>query len=269
MKEFWKRQISLRDFSVPLKCCLGISQGDVKNPLVRRQVHEQAQAKHFNHVVLFDGDRGAVGLIPTCYLETSRMCQFDAANVIDASVRFETTIGELLDSLCNDPAILTGETQECLQALVTVSDLNRHAFSALVYLPLAILETSLVKFIGETFKDHWNWLGKLKYQDQVELIGGWEIKKRADTDIGLVQGANLRQLLDVVSENGDLFKQLGFGSSSQARKCFKSINDLRNRVMHPVRPLVNGPRTSDAFKLKKRIQRALDLTNRVLCAIES
>ena len=200
--------------------------------------------------------------------DLKRDCQH-ASSVINTTITLDTTIGELLERLAMDPVLLVCEGHGDSVALISVSDLDRHIFAARIYLPLAELEARLVSLIESSFEDHWEWLNKLDHGAKVQLLGNWEIKKQMDANLGITKGATLNHMLKVIRATPTLCARLGFHRPAQFKRVGFSVTVLRNRVMHPIRPLVSGSLPSHARTLKEQIQSVLDLTARVVAAIDN
>ena len=72
-----------------------------------------------------------------------------------------------------------------------------------------------------------------------------------------ISSTHLSQLLTVVSKVESLRELFGFSSRKQFDKLVGSIPQLRNQVMHPVRPLVLS--TDDVVRLKETIENVAEL----------
>ena len=122
--------------------------------------------------------------------------------------------------------------------LFTRADLNRHPFRAEIYFALAHLESELAQLIRRSFDDPWDWLDLLSEEKQARIIGYWEISKRRGVDHGPVGAAMLTELLQIATKSDRLRKLLGFESKKLFKSATGRIPDLRNQIMHPVRPLI-------------------------------
>ena len=146
-------------------------------------------------------------------------------------------------------------------ALITISDLNRHVFRAYLYPILAKLEASLAELIDRRFADPWTWLPSLRPERQVQVIGRWELEKRNSVETSPITGAMLTDMLQVVSMGEELRRDLGFTSKSKFNEHAGSIPNLRNQIMHPVRPLVLCQK--DVLKLHSTLEGIVSLTQGV------
>jgi len=96
---------------------------------------------------------------------------------------------------------------------------------------------------------------------QIQVIGSWELEKRNNVDTSPITAAMLTDLIGVVSKAEALRDALGFKSKRQFDKVTNAIPNLRNQIMHPVRPLILCQ--DDVTKLHSTLAAVLDLTDRV------
>ena len=118
--------------------------------------------------------------------------------------------------------------------------------------------------MADLVKDHfrddpWEWIRKLNEDEQVRILGYWELSKKRNVDVGPVAATTLSQLLNVVGKSAVLLDGLGFKSRTtfQDKIRVAKIVDLRNNVMHPVRPMVLG--IEDVCTLREAIHGMIDL----------
>ncbi len=213
----------------------------------------------------------SLGAIDEGVLQTLRDEDFDQAPVRDDSGRYigviarsaaESLVEERRDLAITDVRIfrsvlpmvaplydVLGALSESLGALVghdkpeglvTVSDLNRHEFRAVIYTVLADLEVVLAQLIDVSFGDHWDWIGELPKNRQAQIIGAWDVAKRRGIDIGPQAGATLNDLLGATRRSPRLREQI-IQDADNLTKRFDGLRDLRNRVMHPVQAVAGSP----------------------------
>jgi hypothetical protein len=99
-------------------------------------------------------------------------------------------------------------------------------------------QLDLATLVKREFADPWDWIERLDERSQPQVLGYWELAKRKGVDVGPVAATTLSQLLGVVAKRKDLLQRLGFASRNAFEEETGSIPDTRNKVMHPVRPLV-------------------------------
>jgi hypothetical protein len=185
------------------------------------------------------------------------------------SIRIRTTMKKLLDELQNHSALLVEGEASSVPGVVTLSDLNKHAFRASLYLILAKLESNLALFIQNYCPEHERWIRTLPEDKQAAILGNWELAKLNDMDIGPLAGATLTDLLTIIGSVTELRSKCRFESKSKYDKAINTqmIKDIRNQVMHPVRPLIIG--RGGLEKLVNGLHGAFNLNDRVLAVCMS
>src|SRR5262249_18463014 len=143
--------------------------------------------------------------------------------------------------------------------LITISDLNRHAFRSVIYTVMADLEAALARLVEHEFADPWDWIRLVAEDHQAIVLGNWELAKRKGVDVGPIAATTLTNVLTIAAKSQHLRDLLGFKSRGQIDDAVGGLPDVRNRVMHPVRPIVLG--AADVDDLRSRLDRAIDLTH--------
>lgn len=100
------------------------------------------------------------------------------------------------------------------------------------------VEAGLVKWLETIVTDPWEWLQQLDEEQQARVLGYWELSKRVGIDVGPYAALTLSQVVSIISRHKDAARRLGYESRTQFDKAKGPLPNLRNRVMHPVRPLV-------------------------------
>ena len=144
---------------------------------------------------------------------------------------------------------------------VTISDLNRQAVRAVIYEVLAGLETDLAFVVQHLFLDPWDWVRYLNEDSQVRVLGHWDLAKRRGVDVGPITAATLTQLLQVAVKSSVVMDRLGYRRRTELERDSGRLPELRNRVMHPVRPLVLD--IDDAGAMARALDSALRISHRV------
>lgn len=145
--------------------------------------------------------------------------------------------------------------------LITISDLNKHYIRSLVYVLLSELEKLLGMFIKTFCPDPWEWLDQMNNETLVRVLGYWELSKRRNVDIGPIEACTISDLLNVISKGQRLHRKLGYISRKNFDKANGRIPELRNSIMHPVRPLVND--SKDVISLKRTVESVMELVTRL------
>jgi hypothetical protein len=234
----------------PLQAAVSVAPGPV-NPTTLALL----EGKGFDQApVVNAANRAVLGLVETQYLRTlaergEPLAANDPGLRDDRSwFRIGSSVGidALLETMAQRRAVIVvGENDsteyghaESGLGLLTISDLNRHTLRGALYSLMAHVEAQLAALVEAAFPDAWTWIRGLNEGHQVTILGYWELSKRRGVDVGPVAATTLSQLIQVIARSRDLLARLGFASRSQFEDQTGCIPDLRNRVMHPVRPLI-------------------------------
>jgi hypothetical protein len=250
--------VPLKDLCTRLPDCLCVQPGPISKTTL-----SDLERNGYDQAPVYDSVTGRFwGLAHADYLTAL----YDAGTVLgenDTHVRdegkvlrigvFPGNIYQLLDRLRAQRAIIVVEEYdapehgpvESLLGLFTISDLNRHEIRAILYRLVSVAEARLAHLIKKELHDPWEWLSVLSEEDQVRLLGYWELSKRRGVDIGPLAGATLTQVLKIVAKFEPLRERLGFKSRKDIDSEIGRVPDFRNRIMHPVRPLILDTRDVD------------------------
>ncbi len=212
------------------------------------------------------------GLVTTPHLR--RLCdeglnlESDDPQVSDPNKEFRvgsnTNIYQLLHKLRTERAVIViqesdaseyGHMESCL-GLFTFSDLNRHEIRRVLYSLFSDVEAGLANLVQRWIRESWDWIKILGENQQVRILGYWELAKRRDVDIGPLAAVSLSNLLAVVRTSRGILAELGFESERAFREFTDSLPEFRNRIMHVVRPLVLD---HDVVEKLYRVARVLEM----------
>lgn len=150
--------------------------------------------------------------------------------------------------------------------LITLADLNTQVVRAAAYDRLSRLEIGLANLVASNHAEPWDWIGKLNEDAQVRIIGSWELSKRHNVQLDPISASTLVQLISVLSKSSSILASLGFRSRKEFDKSTGKIAAIRNRIMHPVRPLVlEGSEVQELYSVLRVLG---DLQTRVAAVIE-
>jgi len=193
------------------------------------------------------------------------------------------SVTDLVDALTRAPAVLAygvayssellpdgAESQPKVRrvqiyGLVTRSDLNKHPIRLAIFDCLARFEQGLARLVSAAFDEPWEWIRKLSPESQVRILGYMALSERRGVEHKPVAGAMLPDLLNVIAKTPALLRRLGFRSRGEFDDPTGGLADIRNRVMHPVRPLVLGE--EDVRSIRDVLTTADDLGQRVVSAL--
>ncbi|TWT16843.1 hypothetical protein [Luteimonas wenzhouensis] len=226
----------LAEVLVPIEQCLTVAAGPVSDECLR-----EAEAHGFDDLPLVEAGR-VRGFLPltrlrelaiakeaVCHRDSYLKCSFvDRVAPVDV----------ILEKLGSDRIVGVVGVDGAVEGIVTISDMNRHSFRAIIYPMLALLEERIARLIDEQFDDPWEWIGKVG-DSRTSIVGHWECLKRDGLDVSATSGATLGQLLKVVEDTPSLVARSTL--SKRKLSLFKNrALKYRNAVMHPTRPLVNS-----------------------------
>lgn len=254
--------MDIYEYCTPIESCVYVRLGEIEastvDVLVQSQ-HDQAVVK--------DKDDAVVGIVETEHLQhllENRVILTETdeklfRTEVDASLSLMEVLTTLADSRAALVVKENGGKDPVELGLITISDLNRHTFRAMLYSLLVKLETELALLIERSFANPWDWISLLNEDTQAAILGYWELSKRRNVDIGPVAATTLSQLINVL-EKGKLVGRLGFASGNQFGKSSGSIPKLRNSVMHPIRPLITD--MDSVKKVKETVELIIRLTEK-------
>jgi CBS domain-containing protein len=253
--------IDLTELHTPIGLCVVTPSGPIQ-----RDVLEKLEVAGYDQAPVINDSRRVVGLVNTTRLQEllalGRPLTPNDEALYRAVVDRETTVEKLLDVLAASRAALVVQADsESPVGLVTISDLNRHTFRRVVYGVIAELEDRVARLIEARFSDFWEWLHKLGEEHQIRLLGYVEVTRRRGVDIGPIAACTLTQLLRVVGSFPDLRGRLGSESRTKWDGLVGPIIDLRNRVMHPARPMVLG--ADDVKRIQAAARSLMEVHTRV------
>lgn len=143
--------------------------------------------------------------------------------------------------------------------IVSTADLNRPIFRAHIYRMLVILETSLGQLIMDEFGDDWGAIRLLSDHTQQRIKEFYDEERAEGIDLSPITNATLSDLFHITTESNNVWKLMEFNNPNELRPIAHSINDLRNTIMHPVRPLlVNEQELNDIVSAVDNVEMLTD-----------
>src|SRR5262245_6443429 len=234
--------VDLRELLIPWEKCFSMKLGPIDDESIEVM---KSSRYDFAPVLYRQSPEVVLGLISRERLEKLHSHNLplaaDDEGITRPEVQNRIRMDALLEVVQEKQAnIVVDEMAEGKKALglFTVADLNRHPFRAEIYFSLAHLESELAKLIRRSYDDPWKWLELLSDDQQARIIGYWEVSKKRGVDNGPVAAAMLTELLKVAVKAEPLRQTLGYDSATALKKAIGRIPNLRNQIMHPVRPLI-------------------------------
>ncbi len=257
--------IQLSTISTPAERLLSITTGPVDPSIVQR-----AEAKGWTRIPVLTDDGDLAGLIPARKLRGL----IDAGEHIDpakATIDVPELPGSvpvltLLDHLAESHAVIhragpDEDRPENWFALITTADLNRPLFRASLYTIIALLETGLGELIMEEFDDDWSAIHLLSEGTQARVREFQKEQKEDGIDLSPVVQLTLSDMFHIARTSRNVWRLLGADSPDALGDTAHEINDIRNRVMHPIQPLV--PRERDVSLVRDAVRHMVHLTDEI------
>lgn len=219
---------------VPIERCMSMVAGPVSASFA-----DEASCYGYDDVPFLEEGQ-VVGFVPVSHLR--KLADIDA-HVFRNDTRIKRSfvfrvdsIDRVLEQLGSHRIAGVVGGDGSVDGIITISDLNRHGFRAIIYPAFAQLEEQLAKLIDAEFKDPWEWIAKVG-DGRISIVGHWECLKKDGLDVGATAGATLSQLLKVVEETPALSSRSAWTKTKLSAFKNRALR-FRNAVMHPTRPLV-------------------------------
>jgi len=254
--------ISLTGIYTPINDCEGVHLGPVDSKVVERLAR-----RRFDQVPVI-GENGRVhGIIGID--ELRRLCERGERLTIEnmaierTTIREELSFAQLLEAFQKRKAILVTSigTDTTTRGLLTISDLNKPRLRTHIYPLLVEIESKLAEIISHHYDDPFEWLPHLAENEQVQVVGNWQLAQKRSTDLNPVHYCTITALIRVVSAESVLWKLLGYASRKDGEKELSTLPALRNIVMHPVRMLIRD--VNDLNRSTLFLQNVTDTLNRL------
>ena len=144
--------------------------------------------------------------------------------------------------------------------LATIADLNKHVIRKTAYELFLDIESELSQLIQLNYVDPFDWILLLNDDAQAQTLGYWNLSHRRGIDLNPIASLNFTHLLQIAQKSNKIFNKLGYRSKKEFINKTGSMPMIRNRIMHPVRPLVLG--MEDLLDFKQTIDSAIELRSR-------
>lgn len=257
--------VNVDEISTHREQLIAIKPGPVDPALV-----EEARASGVRQLPVLTEDGDLAGLIPVRklgeLLTTGEEISVAKAEIRVPVVPDEVELSEFVQMMIDHNAVIhrseDGSHPASWFGLVTLADLNRPMFRAYVYRLVVAVETSLGNVIMSEFNDDWGAIRLLSDNTQGRIRDYYNEEKEQGVELSPVMTATLSDLLFIARESNNVWKSLGYANPKEMVPVSQQINELRNRIMHPIRPLIVAE--ADLEELRTGIAAMLDLTMRCL-----
>jgi hypothetical protein len=256
--------VNLERISTPKEQLLMFRTGPVDKDVLGR-----AKKLRFDHAPVVDASGKLRGVVPVARVEELR----DAGRSLEPTdptlylheLNDRMLVLPFLEEIAEHRAVVIRDTDNEHDpewfALVTISDLNRHPFRSHLYPMIAELEANLAQLVDAAFPDPSTWILKTTEERQVYHFGQWRVAETKGVDTSPVISCTLMDLINVVAKTETLWEALEYRGRKIFEKSTSPLRDLRNQIMHPVRPLILSQ--EDVSDLHGKLSTVLDLTSRV------
>lgn len=239
--------IDLTNISTPREKAITVSTGPINQSIVQKARDARVRA-----LPIVDDSNACLGAISVNKLaelaETNTPLAPNHATIACNILPHLVPVSSLLRQLADEGVILHSADPDAADyqadwfGIVSTADLNRPIFRAHIYQMLVILETSLGQLIMDEFGDDWGAIRLLSEGTQKRIREFYEEERAEGIDLSPVTNATLSDLFHIAVESNNVWRLMEFNNPNELRPISHRINDLRNTIMHPVRPLIVNER---------------------------
>jgi hypothetical protein len=220
------------------------------------QVRTEAKRRRFDLVPMTHDGR-IVGVL--------RMKDGDLEPLTDRwLVSRDTAIPDLLGLFVESgrPGFLVFWRQDVV-GLVTPADLNKLPARIYLYHLIGEVELALASRIRSHFTDDPSQLLQMLSEKRRNEIESYlAMLAEGNVDVDPMQLLRLSDVINIAAKDETLRAELGFPSRRATENALGGLNDLRNRTMHPVRPLLERI-PEDLERLQRYGQQAGEVLRRL------
>jgi hypothetical protein len=161
---------------------------------------------------------------------------------------------DVMEKLLDYPFLLV--EHESSYEIINLSNLNKREVKDFLYPPLSELANSLSQQIEDYYEDSEDLFGPVREH----TLGTWVKAKQDDVELHIAEFLTLGSMISIIKGHDPLMDKCGFKNNDEVDE-LGGVKELRDRVMHGNRTLVNNKRM-----LKKhldRIERAEEIVQRL------
>ena len=157
-----------------------------------------------------------------------------------AIVAYTEPLGDMIGKLVADSCVLVSNGRE-INGLIHWSDLNKQAVRLYFYIWLTSVEMGLLEKLKQKYGPSEDWMNLLDSKSKIRVLENLSLALSANLDIYPLEYCDFSDLINIVTKDkyNDIRHSLGFNSKSSWKKASGKLVCLRNKIMHPVRTLVN------------------------------
>lgn len=150
---------------------------------------------------------------------------------------------DVMEKLLDHPFLLV--EQKNSYEIINLSNLNKREVKDFLYPPLSELANSLSHQIEDYYEDSEGLFGQVREH----TLGTWFKAKQDDVELHIAEFLTLGSMITIIKGHDPLMDKCGFEDNDEVDE-LGGIKDLRNKVMHGNRTLVN-----DKEELEKHLDR--------------
>lgn len=161
------------------------------------------------------------------------------------------------------PGFLVLHRQDVV-GLITPADLNKMPARVYFYYLIGEVEVALAARVEDHFEANESALLECFSEDRRETLPEqWSAMVEGNADVEIIQTLYLSDLVTAVAKTPNLRSALGFRSRKQTENALGGLVELRHRIMHLVRPLLEEV-PEDLSALLDRAARANEVLGRAM-----
>lgn len=161
---------------------------------------------------------------------------------------------DVMEKLLDHPFLLV--EHEDSYEIINLSNLNKREVKDFLYPSLSELAYSLSHQIEDYYEDSEDLFGPVREH----TLGTWVKAKQDDVELHIAEFLTLGSMIRIIKGHGPLMDKCGFEDNDEVDE-LGGVKDLRDRVMHGNRTLVNNKEMLE--KHLDRIKRAEKITQRL------
>lgn len=242
-----------------------------ENEIYSNKHLELMEKNRFDHLPI-EPEIGAI----TEFFKTTEPNQFDKIERLKINyndvISLDTNIRDVIDKFASEKrTFFFLRYQKNISGLITLGNLNCKQVQIYVFSLICELERELADFLNSQLTDTEikEWInGKIDTSnpdDKYKLIlENYVSLTNSDLENRLTEHFFLVDFFKIITDI-NLYSELGYTKSGW--QDLSSINELRKRIAHPTRSLIDNE--NNIFKLQKRINKIEDLTFRLTTRIQN
>jgi predicted SpoU family rRNA methylase len=173
-------------------------------------------------------------------------------------IDYDTTVRGAIDALTELPFLffenyLNNEDDKSSNLVITAADLNKRVAKEMMFSLLADLENTFADLIERKYSNSQSLFSEVS----PATIGRWKKAGLGGIQMHITEYMTLSEMQKAIAKSEELRSQVGFNSRNQFDKQMSGIVDLRNRVMHANRTIIET--RDDVEQLQDRISRIEEL----------